>query len=486
MSAPDRLFQIPPPGRQIFCNRTLNLRGIKAIGYDMDYTLVHYHVSDWEESAYHYVKEKLDDRGWPIGDLRFDSSVVMRGCVIDRELGNVVQANRFGYVKRAYHGTKLMSFEDQRKTYQATRVDLSLDRFQFLSTLFSLSEGCLYLQMVDLLDARKIDEPWLGYSELWQVIREATDTAHMEGRLKAEILANPERYIVKDAEAPLALLDQRAAGKKLLLITNSEWHYTQAVMTFAFDEWLPGDMKWRDLFDLVVVGARKPSFFTDRSPAFEVVSEDGLLRTSPHGVEQGTAYLGASAAAVENGLGLTGSDILYVGDHIYSDVSASKKAFSWRTALVMRELEDEVAAVNAFEASQERLDGLMLEKEALETEFSQARLAALRHEHDHGPKPDIDAASAKRVMSELRTKLVALDGEIAALAKDAAQMHNEHWGLLMRAGNDKSLLARQVERWADIYTSRVANFLHETPFVYLRAPTGSLPHDRAFRRDALP
>ncbi|WP_442978427.1 5'-nucleotidase domain-containing protein, partial [Salinibacter sp.] len=30
--------------RGLFCNRTLNLRGIQAIGYDMDYTLIHYHM----------------------------------------------------------------------------------------------------------------------------------------------------------------------------------------------------------------------------------------------------------------------------------------------------------------------------------------------------------------------------------------------------------------------------------------------------------
>jgi len=34
-----------------------------------------------------------------------------------------------------------------------------------------------------------------------------------------------------------------------------------------------------------------------------------------------------------------------------------------------------------------------------------------------------------------------------------------------------------VERYADVYTSRVSNFLHASPFVYLRSPRGSLPHD---------
>jgi hypothetical protein len=43
-------------------------------------------------------------------------------------------------------------------------------------------------------------------------------------------------------------------------------------------------------------------------------------------------------------------------------------------------------------------------------------------------------------------------------------------------------MARQVERYADIYTSRVSNFLYHTPFLYLRAPRGSLPHDQEDRQ----
>jgi hypothetical protein len=47
----------------------------------------------------------------------------------------------------------------------------------------------------------------------------------------------------------------------------------------------------------------------------------------------------------------------------------------------------------------------------------------------------------------------------------------------MRAGNDKSQLARQIETHADLYTSRVSNLFHLTPFGYLRAGRGVLPHD---------
>jgi hypothetical protein len=82
-------------------------------------------------------------------------------------------------------------------------------------------------------------------------------------------------------------------------------------------------------------------------------------------------------------------------------------------------------------------------------------------------------------MSDLRDQLVALDEQIAPLAKGSSRLVNENWGPLLRTGKDKSMFARQVERYADVYTGRVSNFLHHTPFVYLRSHRGSLPHDDA-------
>lgn len=43
------------------------------------------------------------------------------------------------------------------------------------------------------------------------------------------------------------------------------------------------------------------------------------------------------------------------------------------------------------------------------------------------------------------------------------------WGFLSRAGlNDKSQLCRQIEKYADVYTSRVSNFMRYTPYAYFR------------------
>lgn len=468
----------PPPERGIFCNRTLNMRAIKAIGYDMDYTLVHYQVEAWERRAYEHIRERLVEQGWPVAHLTFDPLLAIRGLIIDTEKGNLLKANRFGFVKKALHGTRPMDFEAQRHEYTRTIIDLSERRWQFLNTLFSLSEACIYAQLVDLLDAGDLPGP-MGYVDLYATVRRMLDAAHMAGKLKAEIIASPERYLQPDPETALALLDQRSAGKKLLLITNSEWTYTLPIMHAAFDPYLPRGMTWRGLFDVVIVSARKPEFFTTRAPLFEVVEtgNEALLRPHSGPLKAGTPYFGGSAVELERHLGMSGDEILYVGDHMFGDVHVTKNVLRWRTALILRELEEEVRAIAAFRASETRLAERMVVKERLEAESCQVRLELQRRRLQYGPRSEVPEEQLLARGATLRTELEALDAELGPMARAATEMSNPHWGLLTRAGNDKSHLARQVERYADIYTSRVSNFLFATPFVYLRSPRGSLPHD---------
>lgn len=466
----------PISTRGLFCNRALNFRRIRAIGYDMDYTLIHYRMEAWEQRAYAYLQERLVAEGWPVADLKFDPELALRGLIIDTLHGNVVKANRFGYVKQAFHGTKPLDYEAVRQIYERTLIDLNEPRWYFLNTLFSISEACMYMQLVDLLDADLL-EGSIGYVDLYRLVRHATDATHMEGRLKAEIIGDPERFVDLDEEMPLALLDQKEAGKKVLLITNSEWSYAAPMLSYVFDRFLPNGLTWRDLFDIAIVGARKPDFFSVRMPAFEVVTEDGLLREHYGPLRSGHVYVGGNASLVEESLGVKGEEILYVGDHIFVDVNVSKNVLRWRTALIIRELEDEIVALERFEESQRQLTAMMAQKEKMEAEYSAMRLDVQRKRRGYGPQSDRSIAELEREMTALRDRLVALDAEIAPLARAASELLNPHWGPLMRSGNDKSHLARQIERYADIYTGRVSNFLHHTPFVYLRSHRGSLPHD---------
>lgn len=50
---------------------------------------------------------------------------------------------------------------------------------------------------------------------------------------------------------------------------------------------------------------------------------------------KGGLFCGGSARMVEAALGMEGDDILYVGDHIYTDAALAKINFRWRTALIV-------------------------------------------------------------------------------------------------------------------------------------------------------
>ena len=92
-------------------------------------------------------------------------------------------------------------------------------------------------------------------------------------------MQDPLRFVNIDPAYTRTLLDQRAAGKKLVVITNSDWVYTSTMMHATYAPFLPPGMGWRDLFDIIIVSACKPDFFgTARRPVYKVASDDGMLR----------------------------------------------------------------------------------------------------------------------------------------------------------------------------------------------------------------
>ncbi|CAE8597456.1 unnamed protein product, partial [Polarella glacialis] len=128
------------PTRRIFASRTLSMADIQVIGYDLDYTLVHYRVEAWEGAVYTEAQQILRRKGFDVEDLAFDPELIIRGLVIDQLLGNIVKVDRYGYVRKALHGMRMLSAEEVQAVYgkQRCRVDLREPRWSFLNTLFSV------------------------------------------------------------------------------------------------------------------------------------------------------------------------------------------------------------------------------------------------------------------------------------------------------------------------------------------------------------
>lgn len=59
---------------------------------------------------------------------------------------------------------------------------------------------------------------------------------------------------------------------------------------------------------------------------YKIVTSEGLMKPV-FLAEKGGIYAGGSARQVEKAIGVEGDDILYVGDHIYTDAGVAKMKF---------------------------------------------------------------------------------------------------------------------------------------------------------------
>lgn len=211
---------------------------------------------------------------------------------------------------------------------------------------------------------------------------------------------------------------------------------------------------------------------------YEIVTEDGLMKPV-FKAEIGGIYAGGSAKQVEKAIRVNGDDILYVGDHIYTDAGVAKMMFRWRTCLIIRELEEEIRSIEAGKQDRQKIVELMYKKDLIGDLFNHLRLGYQSCEENGATRQYTkDASSLRTSMAQMLMIMTKLDEEIASRLAENGRHFSEQWGHLCRAGlHDKSALCRQIEKWADIYTSRVSNFLRYTPFMYFRSGAQSLSHD---------
>jgi hypothetical protein len=104
----------------IFCNRELKLSGIRAIGFDMDYTLAQYQQPAFDRLAFDGAMAKLVHTfGYPeeLLDVEYDHTQWTRGLIIDTQRGNFLKIDRHKYVRVAYHGFDQISSTTRKHLY---------------------------------------------------------------------------------------------------------------------------------------------------------------------------------------------------------------------------------------------------------------------------------------------------------------------------------------------------------------------------------
>jgi 5'-nucleotidase len=477
--------------RRIFCNRNLRMSGIAWVGFDMDYTLAIYNQQEMDELSIRATIEKLIARGYPefIRTIPYSTSFPVRGLLIDKRLGHVLKMNRYKLVTKGYHGLRELGKDELRQLYHSKKIRPATPRFHWIDTLYALSEAALYAAIVEAMNQRRLA---IDYAKTFADIREGIDEAHRDGTILEAVAANFPRFVNKDRELAPTLHKLRSSGKKLFLLTNSRWSYTDKMMTYLLDGEMSEYPHWRNYFDVVIVAATKPAFFQEQRPLMERDGE--ALHPAAFPLERGKIYEGGNLHDLERALGAEGDEILYVGDHIYGDILRSKKESAWRTAMIIQELEGEVLAHDSCHEDFARAIELEDGRDRLEDElrFYQTRYKELsrRIDHPHGAdaaaaagktngriEAEAERARIKRSIDRVRGRLRHVDSELQGIERRIDYRFHPYWGSLLKEENEESIFGAQVEEYACLYTARVSDFLLYSPQQYFRSPRDEMAHE---------
>lgn len=455
---------------RIFVNRSLHLENIKFYGFDMDYTLAEYNSPDYEKLGFDLIKERMVSIGYPqeILEFEYDPSFAVRGLWFDTQYGNLLKVDAYGNILVCAHGFEFLKHSQVYELYPNKFLQLDESRVYVLNTLFNLPETYLLACLVDFFTNSpgynktktgvKCSDMFMSFKSIFQDVRNAVDFVHIQGdQLKKRTVENLEKYVKKDERLPMFLQRLKESGAKTFLLTNSDYNFTNKIMTYLFDYphgARPEDphRNWKTYFDTIVVDARKPLFFGEGTILRQVDTDTGALKigihTGPFHKEH--VYSGGSCDVFTELIGAKGKDVLYVGDHIFGDILKSKKIRGWRTFLIVPELVRELH--------------VWTDKCTLFDDLQQldVKLGEMYKNLDSSTKEKPDISKLRAAIRDVTHKM---------------DMSYGMMGSLFRSGSRQTFFSSQVVRYADLYAATHLNLLYY-PFSYMfRAPAMLLPHE---------
>uniref|UniRef100_A0A8D1YDB7 5'-nucleotidase domain containing 2 n=1 Tax=Sus scrofa TaxID=9823 RepID=A0A8D1YDB7_PIG len=321
---------------------------------------------------------------------------------------------------------------------------------QFMD-IFSLPEMALLSCVVDHFLGHGLE---FDQAHLYKDVTDAIRDVHVKGLMYQWIEQDMEKYILRGEETFAVLNRLVAHGKQLFLITNSPFSFVDKGMRHMVGP------DWRQLFDVVIVQADKPSFFTDRRKPFRKLDEKGSLHWDRiTRLEKGKIYRQGNLFDFLRLTEWRGPRVLYFGDHLYSDLADLMLRHGWRTGAIIPELEREIRIINTEQYMhsltwQQALTGLLERMQTYQDAESRQVLAAWMKERQ-----------------ELRCITKAL--------------FNAQFGSIFRTFHNPTYFSRRLVRFSDLYMASLScllNYRVDFTFYPRRTP---LQHEAPLWMDQL-
>jgi len=463
----------------VFANSYVDLGKVDTVGFDYDYTLVTY-TNELLELIYDMALKRLvEEKQYPSemldAGLKFDPNFSIRGLAVDRETGWICHLSYTHKVAVAWEGRTKLSRQRLMDEYSGKRAlnpTLRKKRLKPLNDLFSMAECCLIADTVQFFKDMNI--PFCPRNAVVDILGVIGST-HISGDFHRIVAQHPERYLEPQPHLKGVLEKLKKSGKRLIFVSNSPFWYVDAGMNYVIGE------NWRDTWDVVIVSAGKPRFYTDNSRPFREVSTttgrvkfkkverlepgevytEGCLRQLTKCIDWYHSPVGTATTAngdteeedddenvnelqypLAGGGPLTSPNVLYVGDSLFADLVDAKRQFGWTTAAVTPEVEHEIEmqSQTRFVLAQRTIDVLLQTLRSVQYTLG----AESRSEDDLRV---IDGM--ERLISKCRDEQTNLLGN--------------SFGSVFRARYQPSLFAHSLRRYCDLYMSSVSSMRHYSP-----------------------
>lgn len=161
-----------------------------------------------------------------------------------------------------------------------------------------------------------------------------------------------------------------------------------------------------------------------------------------------------------------GEEILYVGDHLYSDVLRSKRTLGWRTTLIVPELTKEMIAFRENRELHHQIIQLRKLRDDMNSYADELKRLPLTPE-------------TEKKMMDLEDDDWKVKSVLTTLTDRYHKAFHPVWGQMFVAGYQDSRFAFYVENYACLYTAKASNLgVRSSPERAFRTSAEMLPHDK--------
>ena len=343
---------------------TFKFADYDCIGFDLDNTLLTYNVTNMAYLEYQVLaKFMVEKRNYdskhlykPVNDEAVD--FIQKGLILDFDRGNVLKISSDGVIRRASHGTKLLTDARITEIYPNRRWEVTDD---FVKNIWESWNGPNSLKMRCFLDyfdmpaslafARAVDtiDEKSGTPEIYRVwpdvldglieMFDGTTFRTGENQYFEALKKNPEKYLRKCSPETIDWIRELKRTKNTCLITGSLADFANFTSTYALGK------DWRSLFDIVICYAKKPGFFIADRPFVRMSGYDEDGNISGAELQQGEIYSQGNWRDLKNFfVKISKNDsprVLYVGDNLIQDIFVPSAHAEWDTVVVNEEMQSE-------------------------------------------------------------------------------------------------------------------------------------------------